>query len=144
VERTAELLVAHPESVLAGNHLTIEDIERAALAGDTLARQVATEAGSYLGIALAGLLNLMNPAMVVLGGDLAGLGELVLGPIRETVRSRTLVSQVTAAKLLTSELGTQSIAVGGATMVLKEALADCSLLAAVQDSGRADKGRRSL
>jgi hypothetical protein len=59
----------------------------------------------------------------------------MLGPIRETVRRRTLVSQVTAAELLTSELGAQSIAIGGATMVLKEALADCSLLAAVQGSG---------
>jgi predicted NBD/HSP70 family sugar kinase len=143
VERTAELLVAHPESGLAGDLLTMDDIEHAALAGDELARRVVTEAAAYLGIAVAGLLNLMNPAMVVLGGDLAGLGELVLGPIRETVRRRTLVSQVTAAELLTSELGTQAIAVGAATMVLKEALADCRLLAAVSGPTRANVRRRS-
>ncbi len=129
VDRTAELLATNSESVLAGRVLTIGDIEKAALDGDALARQVVTEAAEYLGIALAGLLNLMNPAMVVLGGDLAGLGELMLGPIRETVRRRTLVSQVTAAKLITSTLGTQSIAVGAATMVLKETLTDCRLLA---------------
>jgi predicted NBD/HSP70 family sugar kinase len=142
VERAAELLVAHPESGLAGHLVTIDHIVNAALAGDALAQQVATEAAAYLGIAVAGLLNLMNPAMVVLGGDLAGLGELVLGPIRETVRRRTLVSQVTAAKLLTSELGTQSIAIGAATLVLKEALADCRLLAVVSGSTQSVTGRK--
>ncbi len=43
--------------------------------------------------------------MVVLGGDLASLGELLLDPVRETVRRRTLVSLVAAAELRTSELG---------------------------------------
>ncbi len=129
VERTAELLPDHPDSALAGRVLTIGDIEKAALDGDALARRVVTEAAEYLGIAVAGMLNLINPAMVILGGDLAGLGEMMLGPIRETVRSRTLVSQVTAAELVTSSLGTQSIAVGAATMVLKEALNDGRLLA---------------
>lgn len=129
VERTAELLAANSASVFAGRVLTIDDIEKAALDGDPLARQVVTEAAEFLGIAVAGLLNLMNPAMVVFGGDLAGLGELLLGPIRETVRQRTLVSQVTAAELITSALGPQSIAVGAATMVLKKALVDCRLLA---------------
>lgn len=128
IERTAELLAANSESVLAGRVLTIADIEKAALDGDPVAAQVATEAAEYLGIAVAGLLNLMNPAMVVLGGDLADLGEMLLDPIRQTVRQRTLVSQVTAAELITSSLGMRSIAVGAATMVLKEALADSRLL----------------
>ncbi|MBD3336963.1 MAG: ROK family protein [Candidatus Eisenbacteria bacterium] len=137
VERTAELLAANPGSVLAGRTLTIRDIEDAALNGDALACQVVTEASEHLGVAVAGLLNLMNPAMVILGGDLARLGELVLAPIRETVRRRTLVSQVTAAELTTSRLGTQSIAVGAATLVLKEALTDSRLLAAVGGSANA-------
>ncbi|MBD3337289.1 MAG: ROK family protein [Candidatus Eisenbacteria bacterium] len=137
VERTAELLAANPGSVLAGRTLTIRDIEDAALNGDALACQVVTEASEHLGVAVAGLLNLMNPAMVILGGDLARLGELVLAPIRETVRRRTLVSQVTAAELTTSRLGTQSIAVGAATLVLKEALTDSRLLAAVSGSANA-------
>lgn len=131
VERAGELLAEHPASSLGGRAITSADIESAALAGDPLARRIATEAAEHLGIAVAGLLNLMNPSMVVLGGELAGLGELLLAPVRETVRRRTLVSLVTAAELRTSELGTQSVAIGAATMVLKEALADCRLLGAV-------------
>jgi predicted NBD/HSP70 family sugar kinase len=134
IERCRELLADHPDSVLGGLTLTMTDLEAAALAGDPLARRVTTEAAEYLGIAVAGLLNLMNPALVVFGGDLAGLGELLLEPVRETVRRRTLVSLVAAAELRTSELGPQSVAVGAATMVLKEALQDCRLLAAVDGS----------
>ncbi|MBD3236285.1 MAG: ROK family protein [Candidatus Eisenbacteria bacterium] len=129
-ERVKELLAGGAASVLAGGSVTMEEFKTAALEGDALASQVVTEAAEVLGVAVAGLLNLMNPAMVVLGGDLAGLGELLLAPIRETVRKRTLVSQVTAARLIVSELGPQSIAVGAATLVLKELLADCRLLTA--------------
>lgn len=131
VERCSELLPAYPGSALAAGRPGIAELEKAALAGDALALRVATEAAEYLGIAVAGLLNLMNPSMVVIGGDLANLGELLLEPVRETVRRRTLVSQVTAAELRTSELGPQSVAVGAATMVLKEALNDMRLLAVV-------------
>jgi len=128
IERTAELVEVNSDSVLNGQVLSIETIEKAALDGDILARQVVTQAAEYLGIAVAGLLNLMNPGMVVFGGGLASLGVLLLDPIRETVRRRTLVSQVTAAELITSSLGTQSIALGASTLVLKEALSNCRLL----------------
>ena len=138
LERAAELVEVHPESSLASRQITMGALEAAALAGDALARQVATEAAEHLGVALAGLLNLMNPSMVVLGGDLAGLGEVILEPLRETVRRRTLVSQVAAAELRTSELGPRSVAIGAATMILKEALADSRLFATVAGGHAAD------
>jgi predicted NBD/HSP70 family sugar kinase len=143
VARTGELLAEHPDSALAGRRVTMADIEAAALAGDALAQRVATEAAGHLGIALAGLLNLMNPSMVVLGGDLAGLGELLLEPVRETVRRRTLVGSVSAAELRTSELGPRSVAMGAATMVLKEALNDCRLFPAIDDAAGASGGASS-
>ncbi len=130
VARAALLVADHPESRLAHDGLTIASIEDAALAGDPLALQMVREAAEPLGIALAGLLNLMNPSLVILGGGLSRLGELLLEPLRETVRRRTLVSSVTAAEIRTSELGTQSVAVGAATLVLKTALADSRLFQA--------------
>ncbi len=144
IERAGELLPEFPDSVLKGQPLAINDIEAAALAGDPLAQQVVTEAAEYLGIALAGLLNLMNPAMVVLGGDLARLGELLLDPVRETVRRRTLVSLVSAAELRTSDLGPRSVAIGAATMVLKEALADCRMFPAVDGATDGTAGQVTI
>lgn len=137
-DRAEELVVDYPDSVLASSQRTILAIEAAAMVGDPLAVRIATEAAESLGIAVAGLLNLMNPALVILGGDLSTLGELLLEPVRETMRRRTLVSLVATTDLRTSELGPRSIAVGAATMVLKEALADSSLFPLERLGARAD------
>jgi predicted NBD/HSP70 family sugar kinase len=130
-ERARELLPEFPDSLLADEEITSAALERAALASDVLAIRVVTTAAGHLGVALAGLVNLMNPAMVVLGGEFAGLGEVLLEPVRETVRGRTLVSQVAAVELRTSELGPRAVAIGAATLVLKEALDGGRLITAV-------------
>jgi glucokinase-like ROK family protein len=122
--RARELCAEYPGSALAGKDIGISAIEDAALAGDPLALQVVQEAAGYLGIAVAGMLNLMNPSMVVVGGGLARLGEMLLEPLRETVRRQTLVSSVAASEMRTSQLGPQATAIGAATLVLKAALAD--------------------
>jgi len=136
VARARALLADYPGSVLAGKQPTIESIEDAALAGDPMASSLVNEAAEYLGIAIAGLLNLMNPAMVIFGGGLARLGDLLLAPLRETVRSRTLISSLAACEIRTSELGTRGTAVGAATMVLEAALADSSLFPAARRRAR--------
>lgn len=130
VARARALLAEHPDSVLAGRNPTITSIEDAALAGDPLAIRLAREAAEYLGIAVAGMLNLMNPSMVILGGGLVRLGELLLEPLRETIDRRTLVSSVAASGIRMSELGPRAVAIGAATKVLKEALADSRLFPA--------------
>ena len=124
VDRAAELMARFPSSTLADGDLTVGAIEKQALVGDPLALTVVHEAAEYLGIAVAGLLNLMNPSLVVVGGDLADLGELLIDPLRQTVQQRTLVSSVAAAEIRTSSLGPRSVAVGAATLVLKAALGD--------------------
>lgn len=127
LERAAELASRFPDSRLAGRTITVLDLEDAALAGDALALTVAQEAASHLGRGVAGLLNLMNPSLVIVGGDLARLGDLLLDPLRETVKSRTLVSSVAAAEIRASDLGARAIAMGAATLVLKAALEDSRL-----------------
>jgi len=141
VARAAELAEKYPKSVLAGRSNSIKEIEDAALAQDPLALQVAEEAAGHLGRAIAGLLNLLNPSLVVLGGDLARLGDLLLEPLRETVMKRTLVSSVAAAEIRTSELGLQTIAVGAATSLLKAALHDSRLFPPVDAAASAAQSR---
>jgi len=131
VARATELSASFPDSRLAGRKITVRELEDAALAGDALARTVTQEAAGHLGRAVAGLLNIMNPSLVIVGGDLARLGDLLLDPLRETVKSRTLVSSVAAAEIRASDLGERAIAVGAATMVLKAALEDSRLFPAV-------------
>ena len=132
VERARELLARHPKSVLAHRALTIDSIEDAALAGDPLGLEIVKEAAGHLGIAIAGLLNLMNPRLVILGGGLCRLGDLLLDPLRDVTRRRTLISSLTAANVKTSELGPRSIAIGAATYVLDAALDDARLFPTAQ------------
>lgn len=122
--RARELLAEHPESVLAGRDFGITSLEDAALAGDALALQVVREAAEHLGVGVAGLLNLLNPAVVIVGGGLARLGELLLEPLRQTVRTRTLATSMAGSSIVTSQLGGRAVAVGAATLLLQRALSD--------------------
>ncbi|MGC3999341.1 MAG: ROK family transcriptional regulator [Anaeromyxobacter sp.] len=124
VARAAALLPEAPGSLLARGELSLDRIEEAALAADPLALRVVRDAAGHLGIAVAGLLNLLNPAAVIVGGSLARVGEALLEPLRATVRGRTLVSSVAAARIVTSPLGARAIALGAATLALEAALAD--------------------
>ncbi len=124
VERTRELLTQYPQSLLHQGCITIETLEDAALKADPLALTVVNEAAQHLGSAVAGVLNLMNPAAVILGGSLARLGELLLKPMRVAIHSQTLVDSLAASAVRTSALGPRAIAIGAATLVLERALAD--------------------
>lgn len=124
LERLSHLAQEEPEHPANGHKQSIAELEQAALAGDPVVLTVVKEAAESLGIAVAGLLNIMNPSLVVIGGDLAQLDSLLVDPLRATVQQRTLVSSVAAAEIRTSELGPQSVAIGAATMILKAALED--------------------
>ena len=130
--RTVELLPQFPGSALAGTRPDIMAIEDAALADDPLALQVVHEAARNLGIVVAGVLNLMNPGSVILGGSLARLGDRLLDPLKEAVASRTLVSSAASSEIRTSELGPRATALGAATHVLVAALANPRLFPGVK------------
>jgi len=127
VARARLLFDVFPDSVLVNQTLTAHAIEDAALAGDPLAVQMMFEVAEYLGIAVASLLNLMNPAAVVFGGGLARLGEQLLVPLRQAVMQRTFVGAVASSQIRASELGAEGVAIGAATLVLDAALHDPSL-----------------
>ena len=131
VERARRLLPEYPASILHRGELTIDALEVAGLADDPLAIRVISDAAEHLGIAVASVLNLMNPGAVIIGGGLARLGERLLVPLRETVLRRTFVSSVAASEILTSALGPRAIAVGAATLVLDIALHDPRLFPTV-------------
>lgn len=132
VDRTRTLLCDFPESVLAGTVPDIRALEDAALADDPLALKVVGEAARNLGIVIAGVLNLMNPGSVILGGSLARIGERLIAPLSKAVASRTLVASAAASEIRTSELGPRATALGAATHVLVAALADPILFPGVK------------
>jgi predicted NBD/HSP70 family sugar kinase len=137
VKRARALLGEYPGSMLGQGKTTIAAIEKAAIADDPLALRVTHDAAGYLGIAIAGMLNLMNPSVVIVGGGITQLGDRFLTPLRETVKQRTRVHKGAGASILMSDLGWQTIAVGAASLVLKEALANPRLFPTVLRSAKA-------
>jgi glucokinase len=63
-------------------HLTGEMVTEAALAGDATARGILVEVGHRLGEGIAGLVNVLDPEVVVVGGGAATAGNLLLDPVR--------------------------------------------------------------
>ncbi len=124
VQRARSLAPEYPSSDFASGDITINSLEAAAKAGDPLASRVVHEAAEHIGTVIAGMLNLLNPAAVILGGGLPKLREQVLVPIRETVLRRTFVSAVASSEILVSALGERGVAIGAATLVLDALLRD--------------------
>lgn len=58
-------------------------VTAAAAGGDATARALLAELGRWLGEGIADLANVLDPAMVVIGGGVSEAGELLLGPARE-------------------------------------------------------------
>jgi len=92
----------------------------AAHEGDSLARETLQEAGRYLGLAVGNVINLLNPAMVIIGGGTSAAGELIMAPLREAAMSRALPALRERVQLLQTPLGEDSCPLGGAALVIEE------------------------
>ena len=102
--------------------LTLADVVQAARQGDPVAVEVIRQAGHMLGIALANLVNLVNPARVILGGQVTMAGDLLLRPVRKAMRERALATSFERTEVRISELRPGAVARGAATLVLQWAL----------------------
>lgn len=98
--------------------ITSHDIISAAKSGDLLAQQIITEAGVHLGTAIASIVNLFNPSMVVVGGSLSQMGDLLLEPIRRVVNQRSLIVASKAVRITAALLGRRSSVMGAVTEAL--------------------------
>lgn len=105
-----------------GESITQEDILDAALQEDMLAIELIEEVGITLGKQIAGLINLFNPELVIIGGVVALTGDYLLLPIRSTVKkySLNLVSKDTTIKL--SKLGDKAGVIGACLLARSKML----------------------
>jgi predicted NBD/HSP70 family sugar kinase len=100
----------------------LSEIVRRARSGDLLARGLVDDVGERLGVVIATLLNTLDIPLVVIGGEISSVGDMLLDAVRHTVRRRALPSTVAQTRIMTSDLGPRAIAVGAATLVLSHAL----------------------
>ena len=101
-------------------NITAETVSSAARNGDTLALDVINRAAFYLGVGLANLVNIFNPEVIVIGGGMAKMGDILLEPARELVRVRAFSLLVQAVRIVTAELGNEAGIYGASVFALKQ------------------------
>lgn len=113
----ADVYGEHPEE------LSVETIVSAGRSGDRLSQTVLSEAGTHLGTALAGLINLLNPEKIILGGVVPRVaGELILDPLVYFLRRRAFQRSMSATDVVISQLDDKASTLGVVAMLAKELL----------------------
>lgn len=70
--------------------ITLKDIADASYDGDELCTRLLKSASKYLGIGISSVINLINPGLIILGGDLIHYSDIVLPKVREIVEKKSL------------------------------------------------------
>ncbi|WP_444960490.1 ROK family transcriptional regulator [Nocardiopsis sp. M1B1] len=98
----------------------IPDMVAAALEGDPGSRRIIAEAGTALGQGTAIVANLFNPDRVIVGGDLAQAGDLLLDPMRRSMELGSLSSALERLELVPSALGRDASLYGALRMAAQQ------------------------
>jgi predicted NBD/HSP70 family sugar kinase len=104
-----------------GHQVAARDLPDLIRQRNTGALRAVRDAGDAVGRALATLVTLLNPRLIVVGGDLAGAGEDILEPMRAGVRRHTLPSAAESVEIVTGGLGDGAEVRGAAGLVLADA-----------------------
>ncbi|HWJ65211.1 MAG TPA: ROK family protein [Nocardioides sp.] len=105
----------------------VRDLVAQALVGDAEAKQLLRESGRHLGELLAVAINLLNPAAVVLGGDMAGAYDVYAAGVREAVYARSSALATRELQFLPSTYGDRAGLVGCAALALDEVLSPAAV-----------------
>jgi len=99
--------------------VSAQSVFLAALQGDSLAQQLISRTGYFLGVGLVNLVNIFNPQLILLGGGLSRMGQLLLEPATKVVREHAHELPARAVRIELSPLGNDSTALGAVALVLK-------------------------
>jgi glucokinase len=102
--------------------ITARDVAEAARRGDLPAQEIIKRSGTFVGIAIAGLINLINPSTVIIGGGVAQVGDLMTASIRQAVHERSLPASEHSVRITTAMLGRRSSLMGALVQAINLAI----------------------
>jgi glucokinase-like ROK family protein len=128
IAQQAKELVKSGKRTLLSNipaeNLTAQEVAKAARRGDLPSQEIIMRAGTFIGIAIAGLVNLFNPGAVIIGGGVAQAGDLLTTSIRQAVRERSLRASEQGVHITTAMLGKRSSLMGATVQAINIAIHD--------------------
>ena len=104
---------------LAEGPIVGKTVTQLAMKGDPASIEVVAQAGRHLGVALASLANIFDPDVFVIGGGVSAVGDLLLDPARQELRTRAL-PPMNKAPVQLAQLGPEAGMIGAAAMALIE------------------------
>jgi predicted NBD/HSP70 family sugar kinase len=121
LEQLAGVTALLAQMAAAGVELDgVDALLRMARDGHAGARRVLADAGEHIGLAVANLVNLLDPDRVVVGGELGADNELLVGPLRYAARSAAVTTAGSTIDIVAAELGERAEALGAVALVLRE------------------------
>ena len=105
-----------------GEEITLKDILDAVLKEDVLAIEILESVGHTLGKAIAGLINMFNPEMIVIGGLLSVAGESLMLPVRTAVNKYSLMLVYKDTQIKLSSLGERAGVMGACLLARSKSL----------------------
>ncbi len=111
-------ILQHAEGDVA--KVTAQAVHSAATQGDSLARELIAQTGYYVGVGLANLINIFNPELIVIGGGLSNIGDILLKPAFKVAEERAYKEAFRAVRFASAGLGRDSGVLGAAAFALCE------------------------
>ncbi|MFA5038907.1 MAG: ROK family protein [Candidatus Omnitrophota bacterium] len=99
-----------------GKNVPLEEVSRLANLGDKKAAKVWEETALYLGQAIAGIVNLLNPEVIVIGGGVSRAGNALFSPLRRYVREHAMRQLKARVKIVPAKLGNDAGFLGAALL----------------------------
>jgi predicted NBD/HSP70 family sugar kinase len=110
-----------------GQPVSIQTLLDLVAAGDRGARRGVADAGEAVGTVLAVLVNIVNPRLLLVGGELAAAGDVLLDPIRASIERHSVAPASACVRVAAGTLGPRAEVLGAAALILAQsphALAD--------------------
>jgi predicted NBD/HSP70 family sugar kinase len=112
----------------------LRDVVELANSGDPDARRMIRDSGRHVGEVVAGAVNLLNPAVLVVAGDMASAYDIFVAGLRETLYGNATALATRTLQVVPSTYGDRSGVIGSATMVLDHVLSPAAIQARVHSS----------
>lgn len=100
--------------------ITAEQVFRLAAEGDKVAQEIVHDVHTYLGIALVNIVHLMNPGVIILGGQVARAGDLLIRPLQARIDDLCLPAAISSLRIVQGALGSEANIVGAVTLALQD------------------------
>lgn len=100
-----------------GNDITPFIVAEAAKAGDAVAKRIFTRMGEYIGIGMASVVNLLNPERIIVGGGVADAGDILMTPLKETIKKRAMKIAGETVEVVPAQLGNTAGVIGASLLI---------------------------